>query len=293
MEIVSIPFFIFVSLVVLGAFLETYKPGFFSDQFRKNGTALTIAILGILMSTFFLMFVLKLRVREGFEDTESFRIWNEKLQNYKLKEICSLYLDIYGKLLLVEKGAPPSTVTDAQAREATDQQFGKVMKTKPLSCQIVQDLEKANHFDTFFEVVYSMNNEFLAEAYETALACRTLLINQYLDVQEAKRKRKEGFQGDICEKPIAEEKRKRIQEAKEKQKQDTEMNSCTLPEEIPKQDKETYIQKKLETLEGVFQAHLQKNQYKDSIEKILNDCQYYKGELEKDQKDAESGKIGT
>lgn len=290
MEGISIPLQIVAVLAVGGALVETFLPGFISNQFQSNLSSITIASIGILLSFSFLMWFLKLRVREGFEDTEAMTNWKQLVNYYKLDEICELFPDIYSKILTVQKGIPPSTVTDAQAREKTDQLFLKEMKTKLFSCTKFQAIQDATTINPFFEAVHAVDNDFFVQAYETLLACRILLIRQYNEVQVAKSRRKEGFQNEdnLCEPEVEEERRKMLKE----KYLEAQKYTCKLPEELPTGKKEEFLKKKLATMAAMLEQARKQRKDTESISKILEDCRYYMAELEKDKKAAENGTIG-
>lgn len=290
MEGISIPLQIVAVLAVGGALVETFFPGFFSQQFQSNLSAITMAVIGILLSFLFLMWFLKLRIREGFEDIEVMTNWKQLVNYYKLDEICELYPEIYNRILTVQKGAPPSTVTDAQAREKTDALFLKEMKTKLLSCTKFKAVQDATTINPFFEAVHELDNNFFVQAYETLLACRTLLIRQYNEVQVAKNRRKEGFQNEdaLCEPEVEEERRKMLKE----KYVEAQKYTCKLPEELPTAKKEEYLKKKLATMAVMVEQARKDRKDTEPISKILEDCKYYMTELEKDKKAAENGTIG-
>lgn len=290
MESVSIPVLITATLVGIGAIVETFLPGFISEQFRTNLSSITISMIGISLSFLVLMWFLKLRIREGFEDTEVMTNWKQLVKYYKLDEICELYPEIYNGILTVQKGAPPSTVTDAQAREKTDELFLKEMKTKLLSCTKFKAVQDAKTINPFFEAVHALDNDFFVQAYETVRACRTLLIRQYNDVQAAKNRRKEGFQNQetLCEPEVEEERRKMLKE----KYLEAQKYTCKLPEELPTEKKEEFLKKKLVTMTAMLEQARKERNDTDPMSKILDDCKYYMAELEKDKKAAENGTIG-
>lgn len=272
---------------VLGAIVETFVPGLITEKLKSDLTALTIATLGILFSFLLLMWLLKLRIREGFEEQAVVEKWNQMVSENKVKEICALYTDIYDKMLLVEKGAPPEqTKSDAQAREAVEKQFAPFLTHGPISCKMIQDLEDAEgSIDTMYPLVLKVPDELLIQSYETANACLTLLIQSYMKVKDAEKRREEGFE-DLCTDAEAEERRQYLKATQPSEASKT----CRLPEEIPLKTKETAIQEKLDEIKKTVAAYRLKNsdKTKSSIEKILQDSQYYKAELEKKKQEAES-----
>ena len=285
MEGLSIPVIITASLIGIGAIVETFLPGFISDQIKSNLSSITIAMIGILLSFFTLMWFLKLRAREGFETFDFQAQWNQIVESNKIKDVCSLYTEIYEKMLLVEKGAPPEPVkTDAQARESVDAKFATVMNEKPISCHIVKECNDAKDIDSFFTAIQKLSTRALVQNYETAIACRRLLIDSYLQVQDAERKQKEGFQDKpLCDDTAAKERKAYL----ERNTLSEDAQKCVLAEEISKENKETVVRQRLTSLQTTFTKYYDGLQKKETIQKILEDCAYYKGELEKKKKEAE------
>jgi len=288
MEGLSIPLLITAGLIGLGAIIETFIPGFISHQVKSNLSSITIAMIGILLSFFTLMWFLKLRTREGFQDFDFQPQWNKIVENNKLNEVCELYTEIYEKMLVVEKGAPPEPVkTDAQARESVDAKFATAMTEKPIPCHIVKECNEAKDITSFYTAIQKLSTRALVQNYETAIACRRLLIDSYLQVQDAERKRKEGFQDKqdkpLCEEPVAKERKAYL----ERNTLSEDAQKCVLAEEIPKVNKENVVRQRLESLQTTFTKYTDTLQKKETISKILEDCAYYKAELDKKKKEAE------
>ena len=265
---------IVTGIAIVGALVETFLPGLITETMKSNLSALTMAIIGILLSFSFLMWFLKLRIREGFEDSSLQSQWNQMVTTNKLNEICTLYTEMYEKTLTVEKGAPPEQVkTDAQARESTDAKFAAGMTVPLLSCHLIDKVNSAEGLDSFYAAIQKVPNTLLVQAYETAISCRRLLIDSYLKVQQAELKQKEAFEDKpLCDEDVAKERKLQLA-----------AQQCILPEEVPQDKKEKVILQKLEQIQSTFTSY----QKKDSIDKILEDCKYYKGELEKKKKAAE------
>ena len=273
-------------VVLIGGLVETYAPGFFSETFKKNMSALTIGFLGIATSTVLLMLFLKSRNREGFEDSNPMTRWTSLVSTFQVAEVCKLYTEMYEKIMLVEKGAAPEPVkTDAQAREATDKIFRSAMKVAPVSCAVFEEVEsQKGNLDSFFQSLQKVPDNFLVQVVETAIACRALLMDQYQKVLDAEDRQKEGFaDAPLCSEQAAQE-RKAMQEKKTLTQ---EAQSCVLPEEIPVEKKESALQKKLDMLEKTYAMHIQKSPIKDSLDQILKDAAFYKGELDKKKQEAE------
>jgi hypothetical protein len=287
METFSVPLQIVAAIAVIGALLETYIPGIFTERFKQDASAITIGLIGIVFSTLFLMVMLKGFVREGFEDKPYTNRWSAMVSANKISEVCALYTEIYEKMKTVAKGAPPEPIqTDAQAREAVDKQFAEVMSTPPLSCSLFEEVQsKKGNLDELFLVIQKVPDIFLIQVYETALACRTLLIGQVLKVKQAEKEREEGFEDvALCSDAVAKEKR----EFKQRKPLSEAAQKCLLIEEIPPEQKVFAVLKKLNTIQETFDAYYKVSKQKDSYEKIFSDAKYYKEELDKKQKEAEA-----
>lgn len=286
METFSRPLQILVVITVLGALVETYMPGILTDTFKQNASALTMGLLGIVFSTLVLMVFLRGFNREGFEDISYRTRWDSMVSANQIPDICSLYTDIYQKIMTVEKGgAPEPVLTDAQAREATDTIFADVMKTPPLSCSLFEDVDsKKENIDQFYEAIQKVPDIFLVQVYETALACRTLLIRQVLDSKRAENERTEGFtDGPLCSDAAAKEKR----EFTKRNELSDEAQTCLLIEDIPVTKKLEGILQKLTTIQATYDNYKRSSRQPDSYEKILADAKAYKAELDAKRKEAE------
>ena len=286
MEFVSTTLKIVAVVAVVGAIIETFIPGLISAQLQEDLTTVTIKLLGIAFSIVFLMLFLKFRIREGFEDPTYMTRWKSLEQTYKIQDICTLYSEIYEKMLTVEKGAPPAEVkSDAQAREAVDKRFAAVMIYTPVNCTMATSLQsKATSLDGFFLEIQKAPDSFLAQVYDTAIGCRSLLINQYNDVTAAENKKVEGFEdAPLCSDSLAEERR----EYMKRKPLSADAQKCMLVEEIPAEKKELYIGLKLDKMEKTVEEYKKAKFIQDSLAKVLEDCTYYKGELDKKKKEAE------
>lgn len=286
MESVSTLLQIVAVMAVLGALVETFSPGFFSEDAKSTFTVITIVVIGVLFSFLLLMWFLKLRVREGFEDAVYLQRWKRLMDENKSKEVCDLYKEIYDKLYTVEKGAPPLEVkTDAQAREAVGAKFAKLMVVKPMSCDQIDKLNEANRLDPFYLAIMKIPQNVLQQIYETAVACRSLLKESYDKIKEADTKRKEGFEDKLlCDDTVAEERRQYLQ----RKPLSKEAEQCILPEEVPAEQKEKVVITKLDNIEATFDSYMKLKPIKDPITKVLDDCKMYKTEIDKKKKDTEA-----
>lgn len=270
-------------IALIGSLLETYQPGFFSEVFKQNMSAITLGSVGILFSLLALLILVRPRVREGFETDGFIQQAKNLVKIYKLTEICSIYTDIFDKLVTLEKGPPPSIVTDAQARERAEKTFQGLMKSTLLPCKQVQDIVSASTLDALFEAMANVDNNLLVQAFETALASRELIIQQYTKVQKAKNQKVEAF--TVCTREQADERRQKQKE----QEKSRALEKCQLAEEISQKDKEQLIQVKFAFLMSNLEAHKKQFQIKETLQKILDDYKYYKTELDKDKQAAENG----
>jgi hypothetical protein len=284
MEVLTTSLKVVAGIAVVGAILETFVPGLISKQVQGNLSALTIGFLGIAFSCLFLMIFLKLRIREGFEDPSYITRWKTMVDTNKVKEVCDLYTEMYEKILSVEKGAPPDNVkTDAQAREATDAKFKGVMTYTAINCKEVEEIQsKVNSADGFYLAIQKAPDIFFAQVYDTALGCRSLLIQNLLEKQQADQRRKEAFQ-DLCSDTAAEERR----EFKNRKPLSEEAQKCYLVEEIPPEKKANAIFLKLDRMDTALSNLKKMKNTEESVSKILDDCAYYKKELEKEAKEAQ------
>jgi hypothetical protein len=286
METFSVPLQIVLVITVLGALVETYMPGILTERFKTDASALTMGLLGIVFSTLALMVFLRGFVREGFEDKPYLTRWTSIVNTNQIQEVCALYTEMYGKIMTVEKGAPPEPVkTDAQAREATDKLFADVMNTPPLSCSLFEEVDsKKESLDELYKSIQKLPDIFLVQVYETALACRTLLIRQVLDVKRAEQERKEGFEnGMLCSDAAAQEKR----EFNQRKALSDEAQQCLLIEEIPMERKLTAVLQKLTKIQETYDRYKKSSKETDSYTKILDDAKAYKAELDKKKQEAE------
>ena len=286
MEGISIQLQIIAGIAVVGALVETFFPGLISEKLRDDLSVLTIATLGILLSFLLLMLLLKVRIREGFEETELPSKFQSLLSSNQAKDVCDLYTDMYDKMVTTEKGAPPEEQkTDAQAREVVDKQFRDQMSVNLVSCPLVTKLGEANSLDTLYELLPTLPDNLLVQIYETAAACRSLLIANYLRIQDAENKQKEGFEDIlVCGDEAAKERKAFL----ERKPLSQEAQQCMLVEEIPAENKRLVLEDKLNKLTSTFELYKQTKSIKDSISKVLDDCNYYKQKLEEKKKEAEA-----
>jgi hypothetical protein len=266
-------------VVVLGALVQTFIPGWISEQTSDSLSALTLAIVGIVISTWGMMLFLQRKNREGFQTQSGLDRWKTFAETQRLEDVCSLYTDLYEKIKAVEKGTPPDTVlTDAQAREKTDQRFASRMSVPPLPCGKVSEALKATTDATLAPVLLQLPTSLGVQSYETAVACRSLLIESYGTYQDAKRRAEEGFD-DLCTEDQLQEQKA----AESKPPLSDEAKRCKKPDEVPPEQLKATIDERLSTLEQVVAASTRK----DPLGKVIDDCLYYRTELEKEKKKAE------
>jgi hypothetical protein len=286
MEGISIQLQIIAGIAVVGALVETFFPGLISEKLKDDLSVLTIAIIGILLSFLLLMLLLKARIREGFEESELPSKFQSLLTSNQAKEVCALYTEMYDKMVTTEKGAPPEEQkTDAQAREVVDKQFTDQMSVSPVSCSLVDKLEEAKTIDTLYEILPTLPDNLLVQIYETGTACRSLLIANYLRIQDAENKRKEGFEDiAVCGDEAAKERKAFL----ERKPLSQEAQQCMLVEEIPAEKKRQVLEDKLNKLTTTFVLYKQTKKIQDSISKVLEDCNYYKQKLDEKKQEAEA-----
>lgn len=270
-------------VVVLGALVQTFFPSWISEQTSDSLSALTLAIVGIVISTWGMMLFLQRKNREGFQSQTGLDRWKTFAETQRLEDVCSIYTDLYEKIKAVEKGTPPDTVlTDAQAREKADQRFASRMSVSPLSCAKVSEALKATNDVTLTPLLLELPDSLGVQSYETAFACRSLLIESYGAYQDAKRKaeedKDEGFE-DLCTEDQLQEK----EAAESKPPLSQEAKTCKKPDEVPPEQLKAKIDEKLSKMEQVIAA----SNRKDPLGKMIDDCRYYRTELEKEKKKAE------
>jgi hypothetical protein len=271
MDLSQITLLLLTFVVVCCAVLQTYRPNFLSKQTSDALTSMTVGLLGILFSSWVLLVFLRSRNREGFETKDSSTRWKELSQTYKLDEICSLYTDLYEKILVVEKGPPGDAKTDAQAREATEKRF----ESPALSCSTVNNLSNASTPQALFQALQTTPDTLFVQAYRTLASCRSLLQEQYDQVMKNQERKVEDFQDvPICSPEVAAQ--RRVAKANQTQ--------CVLPEEVDPARLEQSIQIKLSRMETVFSTQIPSNA--ESISKILKDAQRLKQEMEAKKQEA-------
>lgn len=286
MEGISVQLYILGGIAVVGALVETFFPGLISEKLKSDLSALTMAGIGILFSFLLLMLLLTVRVREGFEDAPEQKKWADLVRTNQITEVCELYTKVYDRMLTVEKGAPPGEVkTDAQARESLNASFAQRMSVSPVDCKQVEEVSATKTLDELYLLLPKVPDELLIQNYETATACRSLLIDSYLQVQDAENKRKEGFEDIVvCNDELAKEKR----EFKERKALSQDAQKCLLVEEIPGDKKRQVVESKLNRILNAFEVFKQQGKAKDSLPKVLEDCIYYRNKLEEKKQEAEA-----
>ncbi len=291
----TILYLILLVLLVIGAFMELGNPKFVNPEFKYIFIQVTFGILAIFLSFYLLMFFLSFRNREGFEDKDVFQNTKAILDQNKLEQICKVYDEVYQSIFKVEKGIPPESFTDEQAREKTLKIIKKEMIQGPISCPKVQKLKEAvtaKDIDTLFTVTQELPNSFLVEAFETAKGCRAILKKNVDEIQVSLAAVQEGFVDasvGICSPEVTEERRKFLRDKKLSEK----AQSCLLPEEVPLDKKDSYIQTKLDKITAAFEEYLKTEKSKETIQAILDDCAYYKKELDKIKRQGESGELAS
>lgn len=307
MDFTNTPFALYITLFILlfiGAAMELFNPSFVPPPMKEMLVNTTIFVLGLFMAYYVLIFflsILRTPNREGFQDTTQdvekiIDSWKKMIEENKLEEICKIYMDIYQKIFKVEKGIPPESFTDEQAREKTRKIFQDVIPSGILSCATVDKLKEVKDIDTLFTISQGLPDNFLVQAYDTAVGCRTLLKKNYEEIQKSlnrsvediKMKDDEGFVDasvGICSPEITEERRKFLRDKKLSE----QAQSCLLPEEVPLDKKDGYVKQKYNKIIATQENH--KKQIKEPLEKVLEDCAFYKKELDNIKQKAESGEL--
>lgn len=268
MKIVRWFFYVLLPIILLGTYIQAtkYFPQYFTPEFDEFLQKLTVVsiLLAIVISSFF--FFMKSRNREGFAEQAAsvgpMDTWKEMVSKYSLDELCKLLAEMEAKMIPAEKGAPPDQKTDAQAREAVQQEFLKGNAVAFFSCPLFQKVQAAQDMDQFFTVLQEVPDTFFAEAHSTANVALNLLLKQKQSFDDALKNppdipsvSTEGFRDistKVCSPDIVEQRRKFLRE----QKLSEEAEQCLLPEEVPKDSKESVVKAKLNRLEATYLQYL-------------------------------------
>ena len=262
MKIVRWFLYVLLPVILVGTYIQgaKYFPEYFTpefDEFLQKLTVISILLVIVLVSYFLFM---KTRNREGFAEQSGsvgpMDTWKEMVSKYSLQDLCKLIGEMEVKMIPAEKGAPPDQKTDAQAREAVQQEFLKGNAVGFFSCALFQKVQAAKDIDQFFRVLQEVPDTFFAEAHSTANVALNLLLKQKQSFDDAiKNTPKEGFQDlstKVCSPEIVEQRRKFLREKKLSE----EAEQCLLPEEVPKDSKESVVKAKLNTLEATYLEYL-------------------------------------
>lgn len=262
MKIVRWFFYILLPIILLGTYIQAAKsfPDYFTpdfDEFLQKLTVVSI-LLAIVIACYF--FFMKSRNREGFAEQDAsvgpMDTWREMVSKYSLQDLCKLIGEMEAKMIPAEKGVPPDQKTDAQAREAVQQEFLKGNAVGLFSCDLFQKVQAAQDIDQFFTVLQEVPDTFFAEAHSTANVALNLLLKQKQSFDDAlKNPTKEGFRDvstKVCSPDIVEQRRKFLRE----QKLSQEAEQCLLPEEVPNDSKESVVRAKLKKLEATYLEYL-------------------------------------
>ena len=176
MKIVRWFFYVLLPVILLGAYIQgaKYFLHYFSPEFDEFLIKLTVLSIILAMVVVSCLFFMKSRNREGFaQQTQDASVgpmdtWKEMVSKYSLQDLCSIIGAMEAKMIPVEKGTPPDQKTDAQAREAVQQEFQKGNAVGVFSCELFQKIQAAKDIDQFFTVLQEVPDTFLAEAHSTA-----------------------------------------------------------------------------------------------------------------------------
>lgn len=262
---------IVVTILVFFILLTRFFPTIFDQEVDIFLKKISIYVLLILIS--FYCFVMFLRARntynrEGFQDYDPFEDWKALKEEYSLDELCQVYDDVFAKIFEVEKGAPPiqaqedearatdvsqegtTQLTDEQAREKTKKYFTDISPLATFPCDLYKKVNEAKDIDNFYVEVEALPSDFLPQAYETALAIKTLVERQEQAAESSLQGATvEGFQTrEPCSPEVIEERRKFLRQ----QKLDEAAQRCFLPEEMPLDEKKDMSRKKIDDLRLSF-----------------------------------------
>jgi hypothetical protein len=292
----SIAGYIFLGIILVGALIQTFHmfPTFFDKTFDLAASKITIAFLLILVSIvglqFFLQNLKRWNRNEGFQTEEAslptaMKQWNQLVEKYQISEVCDIKGRIQEKLFVLEKGVPPNTMTDDQAREQVEKIFAKGTSNGPVNCESFQKVNNAKDIDSFFTAVQELSDSFLIQVQETAETVKLLLEKQALTVADslAKKEEQEGFVDTsvgICSPEIVEERRKFLRQ----KKLDEEAQSCLLPEEVPFDSKDTIAENKIKKIQQTYDAYIRMSPGKPTISELLTKSKEFEDTLN-DQKE--------
>jgi hypothetical protein len=292
----SIAGYIVLGIILVGALIQTFHvfPSFFDKTFDLAASKITISFLLILVSILGLQLFLQNLKRwnrsEGFQAEEegslptAMKLWKELVEKYQISEVCEIKRRIQEKLFTIEKGVPPNTMTDDQAREQVEKTFTKGTSNGPVNCESFQKVNDAKDIDSFFTVVQELPDSFLIQVQETAETLKLLLEKQALTVADALAKKEEGFVDTsvgICSPEIVEERRKFLRQ----KKLDEEAQRCLLPEEVPFDSKDTIAENKIKKIQQTYDAYIRMSPGKPTISELLTKSKEYEDTLN-NQKEA-------
>ena len=289
----SIAVYTLLGIILVGALIQTFHvfPTFFDKTFDLAASKVTIAFCLILVSIVGLQFFLqKLKDwnrSEGFETEDlptAMKQWNQLVEKYQISDVCEMKGRIQEKLFAIEKGVPPNTMTDDQAREQVEKIFTKGTSNGPVNCESFQKVNNAKDIDSFFTVVQELPDSFLIQVQETAETVKSLLEKQAVTVADSLAKKQEGFVDTsvgICSPEIVEERRKFLRQ----KKLDEEAQSCLLPEEVPFDSKDTIAVNKIKKIQQTYDAYIRMSPGKPTISELLTKSKEFEDTLN-DQKEA-------
>lgn len=318
-ESTNIALRLLLGCIVLGALLQTFRvfPKLLDKEFDNFASKTTLCLIVIVLLFFTLMFSLRLRnAREGFQN-DILNEWKTISSEGNLDGVCELYNYMFDKIKSYEKGAPPDELSDAQATKNTMNIFRNAITSNAFlqtseilfSCKKYQELQDADDVDTFLVKIQLVPDNFLKQAYDLAVACRKLLRDQLVEVEQELKvvDSKTGFKVNkdfknmiyplepfvnpsvgICSAETVEERRKFLREKKLTEKQ----QQCLLPEEVPLAPKVEIIQTKIsklvnnvgaDTIKEIPLILKQANEFRKKLETYKNKAE--QGQLESGQPD--------
>lgn len=277
MELGGIVFSSLGLLVFLGALVQTVRPSWMSPKTSDSLSAIVVALVGIGVSIWMLRLFLVSLNREGFANAQAVDRWKSLASTYKLQEVCTQFAEVYDRILTVEKGAPPGEVlTDAQAREKTDTRFADKMTVPLLPCGKVQEALRASSDQALLMALLELPETLFVQSYETALACRDMVVENYNQVTQSQTRTVEAFEdAPLCTEAEVDERKRELQKQKALR--------CRMPSELSQEEADRKIDTYLNRMESAWSGYAKANPIKDPLSKILEDIQYYKVELKKKQ----------
>jgi hypothetical protein len=251
-------------------------------------TKLTVYTVLMFLSVYGIMWYVKSRAREGFVDADPVSQWKTAVQNSELDNVCSVYSQVYENKVKTEKGTPPNEITEEQARERVDADFKEKCTLGVFSCSLYKKLKASSTLDAIYADLPSVPDSFLAQAYQTLIACKTILEKTVKEIEDSISKIKvEGFDSPpIC----SEEAAKARQSVIKKSDPANDPARCVLAEEITPEIKSAGITRKLQTVQAALEGIQGKGK---PFKELYKECMDLKAKLDELKAKAESGTLAS